>query len=98
MLKLFIHLNNSEFASRDEGANYERPEAALAQGVHSAAILVGEEISQGKHSAAILVSIEQEDGIQILRSVVAICVSPLLSFTKRPEAIFDDSELPVTGR
>ncbi len=33
MQMLFIHARNATFLSRDEGAEYDRPEAALALGI-----------------------------------------------------------------
>lgn len=78
MVLLFIHATNSEFHSRDEGAEYDRVEAALALGVQGAVALVADGINHGERSAAVEVSIEGEDGTQLLRSVVAISVSPLM--------------------
>ena len=37
MLVLFIHLRNSEYRARDEGAEFDKPEAAIALGVQSMA-------------------------------------------------------------
>jgi hypothetical protein len=78
MSLLFIHVENSEFHSRDGGAEYETPEIALALGVRSAVAMLSEEINRGGRGAAIEISIRQENGIRILRSVVAISVFPLI--------------------
>ena len=76
---LFIHATNADFRSRDDGTEYDGPEAALAIGVQSAVLMAADEIAQGRPSSAIEVSIEREDGSSILRSVVSISVSPLLA-------------------
>ena len=78
MTLLFIHATNSRFFSCDEGAKYDRPADALAAGVRGAVALLAEEINQGERSAAIEISIQLEDGTQLLRSVVSVCVSSLL--------------------
>ena len=75
---LFIHARNSEFSSCDEGAEYDHPEAALASGVRSAITIVADEVNRGGLSAAVEISIELEDGTQLLSSVVAVSVSPLI--------------------
>ncbi len=74
---LFIHVTNSRFRANDEGANYDRPEDALALGVQSALALLADEINGGEPNAAVDVSVNGEDGAQILRSVVAVSVSAL---------------------
>lgn len=78
MSLLFIHARDHRFASCDEGAEYDRPETALALGIRGAVALVTDEIYAGERSAAVEVSIEREDGTQLLRSIVAISVSALL--------------------
>ncbi len=75
---LFIHAANSEFRSRDEGAEYDHPEAALASGVRSAIALIADELERGQRSAAVEISIEREDRTQVLRSVVAVSVSSMI--------------------
>ena len=75
---LFIQAINSEFRSRDEGAEYDRPESALAAGVQSAVVMAADEIARGVRSAAVEVIVEHDDGRQLLRSMVAVSVSPLL--------------------
>ena len=79
MLQLFIHATNSTFFSCDNGAQYERPEDALASGVRSAVALLTDEINQGQQSAAVEISIRLEDGTQMLRSVVSVSVARLLA-------------------
>ena len=83
MPRLFIHATNGQFRSSDEGAEYDRPEAALAAGVRSAIAILADEVNGGERSAAVEISIEGEDGIQLLRSVVAVSVSPLISEAHR---------------
>ncbi len=78
MQTLFIHARNSTFHSRDEGAEYEHPETALALGVRSAIAMIADEINGGERSAAVEVSVERADGTQVLCSVVATSVSPLM--------------------
>ena len=78
MPQLFIHATNGQFRSCDEGAEYDRPEAALALGVQGAIAIIADEVKGGERSAAVEISIEGEDGTQLLRSVVAISVSPLV--------------------
>lgn len=75
---LFIHAIDSTFHSRDEGAEYHRPEDALAFGVGSAMALMAEEINRGKNSAAVEISVRREDGTSVLRSVVSVSVARLL--------------------
>ncbi len=83
---LFIHATNSEFHSRDEGAEYDHPEAALASGVCSAIALIADEVGRGQRSAAIEISIERADRTQVLRSIVAVSVSPMI-LAERPAAL-----------
>ena len=78
MSLFFIRARNSKFCSRDEGAEYDRPEAALTSGVQSAITLMADEINQGEQSASVEISVEQEDGTQVLCSVVTISVSALI--------------------
>ena len=75
----FIHARNSEFNSRDDGAEYDHPEVALSAGIQIAVTLASEEIAGGKHNTAVEIVIERHDGIQVLRSVVTITVSPLVT-------------------
>ena len=79
MPKLVIHVLNSAFHSRDDGADYDRAEDALDAGVRSALGIITDEINGGRQSAAVDVCIEREDGTFALRSVVALSVSPLLT-------------------
>ena len=78
---LFIQVTNSEFRSCDEGADYIRPEDALASGVRGAVALLADEINRGERSAAVELSVQHADGTQILRSIVAVSVSPLILTT-----------------
>jgi hypothetical protein len=82
MSLLFIHTHNSRFHACDDGSEYDQPEVALAMGLRSAIALVAEEVNQGKTSAAVEVSVKQADGIQLLRSVVAISVSSLMPISR----------------
>lgn len=75
---LFIHATNSEFRACDDGAEYDRPEDALASGVRGAVALLADEINRGERSAAVEISVKHQDGTQILRSIVAVSVSPLI--------------------
>lgn len=75
---LFIHARDATFQACDEGAEYEQPQDALAIGVQGAMALLADEINQGQQNAAVEISVQEADGTQILRSVVAISVSPLL--------------------
>ena len=65
MPQFFIQTVNSTLVSRDDGSDYARPEDALIVGVRSA--------------LAVEVCIEQEDGTLVLRSVVALSVTSLLT-------------------
>ena len=78
----FIHARNSEFHSRDEGAEYDHAEAAMASGVRSAVALIADEVNRGERSAAVEISIKREDGTQVLCSVVAVSVSPMILATQ----------------
>lgn len=75
---LFIHLRNSEFCTRDEGSEYDSPQAALALGVQSAMGMTADEVGRGSRTAAVVVNVEREDGTRLLSSVVGASVSPLL--------------------
>ena len=74
---LYIRTCNSDFHCVDDGADYARPEDALAAGVEGAVGIVSDEIKRGGNAAAVEICVEQEDGTRLLRSVVAISVSPL---------------------
>ncbi|WP_237482858.1 DUF6894 family protein [Lichenibacterium dinghuense] len=73
-----IQLRNSEFYARDDEAEHDSAEAALAAGVYSAMRMATDEIARGCRNAAIEVIVEQDDGAPLLNSVVAISVSPLI--------------------
>ena len=75
---LFIRAINSEFDSRDNGAEYEMPETALAAGVQSALLIAVDEMQRGRPSTAVEVCIELEDGTAVLRSIVAMSVSRMV--------------------
>ncbi|WP_458097838.1 DUF6894 family protein [Roseomonas sp. WA12] len=83
---LFIHAHDAEFASHDEGAEYDQPETAMAVGVDGAIAFLAGEISRGERNAAVEVSVERADGTQVLRSIVAVSVSPLLPMTRPPSS------------
>jgi len=74
---LFIHATNSTFDSRDNGDEYDRPEAAMTVGIQSALGIAVDEMQDGRASSAVEIRIELEDGTAVLRSVVAVSVSPL---------------------
>ena len=78
MPQFFIQATNSKFRSRDEGAEYDHPDAAMALGIRSAIALIADEVNRGERSAAVEISIEGVNGIQVLRSVVAVSVSPMI--------------------
>jgi hypothetical protein len=75
---LFIRLCNSHFGSVDEGAEYVSKEAAMSAGVRGAVAIAGDEVFGGERAAAVDICIEDQNGKTVLRSVVAILVSPLL--------------------
>ena len=79
MPKLFIHVTDGKFHSRDEGDDYDHPASALAFGVRGAVNIAAEEVARGEPNAAVVISIEQEDGTQVLCSVVAVSTSPLMT-------------------
>ena len=74
---LFIRICNSDFQSRDEGAHYESVEDALAFGVEGAVGVARDEVRSGASAAAVEVRVEGGGGETMLRSVVAISISPL---------------------
>ena len=78
MPQFFIQATNSTFRSRDEGAEYDHPDVALALGIRGAVALVTDEIIRGERHAAVEISIENADGTQVLRSIVAVSVSDVL--------------------
>jgi hypothetical protein len=75
---LFIRTCNSDFGGIDDGAEYECNEDALVMGVRSAVGIVADEIHRGERTAAVDVRIEDQGGHTVLRTVVAISVSPLM--------------------
>ena len=93
MPRLFIHVRNSEYRSRDDGGEYDSADVALTVGIQSAVVIAGDEIGRGRRSAAVEVSIEGEDGTQMLSTVVAISVSPLMT---EPRSGSEPAE-PITG-
>lgn len=84
MPTLFIHAVNAAFQSRDDGADYDHPENALEIGIRAAVTMASDEVLAGERSAAVEVRVEREDGTPVLRSVVAVSVSPLLSSVTVP--------------
>ena len=91
----FIQLRNSEYYARDDGAEHDSAEAALAAGVHSAMRIATDEIAGGCRSTAIEIAIERNDGTRLLNSVVAISVSPMMLAEKpdSDEAILISSQV-----
>jgi hypothetical protein len=75
---LFIHLLNSTFKSKDEGAEYSSPEAALQAGIRGALSVAADEILRGQSNSAVQLTIEDNNNTPVLRSVVSIAVSPML--------------------
>ena len=73
----FIRVLNADFESRDNGADYDRPEAALDVGIRCAAEIVTDELSAGKPTAAAQVCVEDDKGSVLMRSVVSLSASPL---------------------
>lgn len=88
MSLFFTQLRDSEYYARDDGAEHDSAEAALAAGVHSAMRIATDEIATGCRSAAIEVTIERNDGTCLLNSVVAISVSPMI-MAEKPD--FDEA-------
>lgn len=76
---LFIRICNSTFGTVDDGAEYGSNEDALAVGVRSAVSVAADEINGGERTAAVDVHVEDRSGDAVLRTVVAISVSPLLA-------------------
>lgn len=75
---LYIRTCNSEFSARDDGADYESSEAALAHGIQSAIEIITDEVQRGGRTAAVDLSIEDQNGQAMLRSVVAISIAPMM--------------------
>ena len=82
MPQFFIQATNSTFRSRDQGDEYDHPDIALALGIRSAIALVVDEIIKGERNAAVEISIENVDGTQVLRSIVAVSVSSMLPIVR----------------
>ena len=97
MLLLFIHAQDAAFHSCDEGAEYENPAVALALGIQGALAIVAEEINQGERNSAVEISIRRADGTQILRSMVALSVSPLLPVSNSPVVVPIRQDLAVVA-
>jgi hypothetical protein len=87
MSALFIHVHDSKRHSCDEGDEYDNPQAALAIGVRGAIAILSEEIVSGKTNSAAEVSVRLANGSQILRSIVALSVSCLLSDPESPVVV-----------
>ena len=89
---LFIRTCNSDFGGIDDGAEYMSNEAALAAGVRGGVGIVVDEIQRGKQTAAVDVCIEDQSGETVMRTVVAISVSPLMvkpGSSPKPEPLQD---------
>ncbi len=70
---------NFEFEAIDEeGSRFEQAEDALKSGIDSAMAVASDEIREGQRSAAVDVCVEDAEGEQLLHSVVAMSVSPLM--------------------
>lgn len=78
MARLTICVVNSVIRSRDNGADYEEPEAALASGIQSGLDIITDEVRRGERTAAVEVSVLGEDQRAVLRAVVALSVSRLI--------------------
>ena len=74
---LFVRTCNSDFHYLDQGSEYERPEDALAMGIEGAVGIARDEIQRGSSTVAVEVCVERENGEKLLRSVVALSISPL---------------------
>lgn len=79
MSKLYIHIVNSTFHGRDGGGEYDKPADALIPGIDSAVAIAVDEIHKGSANAAVEVRIEQADGTLLLRSVLSLSISNLMS-------------------
>lgn len=75
---LYIRTCDADVSSLDEGADYAHGEDALEHGVRGGMEIACEEIHRGKRSAAVDVCIEDPTGQTLLRTMIAVSVSPLL--------------------
>lgn len=89
MAFLFIRARGPTFRSSDLGAEYERPEAALALGLNGAVAMLTDDLRRGEANAAVEISVEAQDGTQVLCSVVTLSVCALTPRTA--EAFTADS-------
>ena len=87
MPMLFIDVQDAEFCTRDSGVEYDHPKIALAEGVQSAVAIAADQINHGERNVAIVVNVENEAGVRILSSVVAVSVSSLTTAKYVTEAI-----------
>lgn len=76
---LFIRTCNSDYGAIDEGGEYGSNEDALQMGVQSGVAIATDEIHRGERTAAVEVCVEDQGGKTVLRTVVTIAVSPLMS-------------------
>ena len=77
MPQFYIRVLNSDFESRDNRAEYDRPESAMDAGIRSAAEIVADEVAGGRATAAAQVCIEDDTGAVVMRTVVSLSTSPL---------------------
>lgn len=76
-----FHVETTDSAFRSAGGcqEYAGPEAALAAGIEGALAMAGDQIRQGEASSAVEVRVMDLENVTVLRSIVSISVSGLLS-------------------
>ncbi len=79
MPRYSIRTTNSVFIGNDDEAVFDDPEDALMSGIQGAIEISADEIASGRPTSAVEVCVNDEDGRPLLRSVVALSVSPLLT-------------------
>lgn len=84
MPRYSIHTTNSVFESNDDHAIFDGPAEALASAVQGAIRITADEIASGNHCASIDICVDDEHGMPLLRSVVALSVAPLLTHKRPP--------------
>jgi hypothetical protein len=75
----YVYATNSYYRSSAQAKEYDGPAAALEAGVASAIAIVSEEIRTGRSNAAVEVSVADLDNNVVLRSVVNLSVSNLMT-------------------
>lgn len=74
-----VQTTDSAFHCAGDHQDYAGPEAALAAGIDGAIAVAADQIRQGEEAYAVEVRVVNPEDVTVLRSIVSISVSRLLS-------------------